>query len=99
MTKPDSTEKYCSECGKIIKRTAEICPKCGVRQMKKEEVTKDKIKCPKCGSMQIHVDKEGYSAGKGCCGALAFGPFGLLCGQSGANKIKKTCLKCNHSWV
>lgn len=26
-------EKYCSECGAIIKAKAEICPKCGVRQM------------------------------------------------------------------
>jgi predicted RNA-binding Zn-ribbon protein involved in translation (DUF1610 family) len=25
-------EKYCSECGNIIKTKAEICPKCGVRQ-------------------------------------------------------------------
>jgi TM2 domain-containing membrane protein YozV/ribosomal protein L40E len=25
-------EKYCSECGAIIKAKAEICPKCGVRQ-------------------------------------------------------------------
>jgi len=25
-------EKYCSECGAIIKSKAEICPKCGVRQ-------------------------------------------------------------------
>jgi len=26
-------EKYCSECGSIINIKAEICPKCGVRQM------------------------------------------------------------------
>jgi len=25
-------EKYCSECGAIIKAKAEICPRCGVRQ-------------------------------------------------------------------
>ncbi|MFO8015626.1 MAG: NINE protein [Candidatus Woesearchaeota archaeon] len=28
--KPD--EAYCSSCGEIIKKEAEICPKCGVRQ-------------------------------------------------------------------
>ncbi|MDR2637478.1 MAG: zinc-ribbon domain-containing protein, partial [Zoogloeaceae bacterium] len=28
-------EKFCSECGAIIKAKAEICPKCGVRQMAK----------------------------------------------------------------
>ena len=27
-----SDESYCSSCGKIIKKEAEICPKCGVRQ-------------------------------------------------------------------
>ena len=26
-------EKYCLECGSIINAKAEICPKCGVRQM------------------------------------------------------------------
>ncbi len=26
-------EKYCSECGSIINLKAEICPKCGVRQL------------------------------------------------------------------
>ena len=25
-------EKFCSECGSIIKAKAEICPRCGVRQ-------------------------------------------------------------------
>ena len=27
-----SDEKHCSSCGAIIKKEAEICPKCGVRQ-------------------------------------------------------------------
>ena len=26
-------EKFCSECGSVIKARAEICPKCGVRQL------------------------------------------------------------------
>lgn len=26
-------EKFCQECGAIIKEKAEICPKCGVRQI------------------------------------------------------------------
>lgn len=26
-------EKFCSECGEIILLKAEICPKCGVRQL------------------------------------------------------------------
>ena len=26
-------EKFCTECGAVIKAKAEICPKCGVRQL------------------------------------------------------------------
>lgn len=26
-------EKYCADCGQLINAKAEICPKCGVRQM------------------------------------------------------------------
>lgn len=62
------------------------------------ENNQEQVKCPKCGSTQIHVDKKGYSASKGCCAALACGPLGFLFGQSGANKIRKTCLNCNNSW-
>lgn len=29
----NANEKYCSNCGSIIDARAEICPKCGVRQM------------------------------------------------------------------
>ena len=28
----NSDEKYCAECGEVIKIKAEICPRCGVRQ-------------------------------------------------------------------
>lgn len=27
-------EKFCSECGQAIKEKAELCPNCGVRQMR-----------------------------------------------------------------
>jgi len=30
--KPSADEMYCTECGEIIKKQAEICPECGVRQ-------------------------------------------------------------------
>ncbi len=34
--KPKATDEvFCTSCGNIIKREAEICPKCGVRQQKK----------------------------------------------------------------
>jgi TM2 domain-containing membrane protein YozV len=29
---PGADEAYCSSCGEIIKKEAEICPECGVRQ-------------------------------------------------------------------
>ena len=29
----ETDEKFCGDCGAIIKSKAEICPKCGVRQM------------------------------------------------------------------
>lgn len=29
---PGADEQYCSSCGEIIKKEAEICPECGVRQ-------------------------------------------------------------------
>ncbi len=34
MTAPEKTEfqKYCHECGAIIPRGADLCPKCGIRQ-------------------------------------------------------------------
>ena len=35
-------EKYCSECGEIIKINAEICPKCGVRQVEISDVIVNK---------------------------------------------------------
>lgn len=28
---PNASEEYCSSCGEIIKKEAEICPECGVR--------------------------------------------------------------------
>jgi TM2 domain-containing membrane protein YozV len=32
LPKTGATEKYCFECGAVIRAKAEICPKCGVRQ-------------------------------------------------------------------
>jgi hypothetical protein len=32
-TSINPTEKYCTDCGKVILRRAEICPGCGCRQM------------------------------------------------------------------
>jgi hypothetical protein len=32
MSQANAEQKYCFECGEIIRSRAEICPKCGVRQ-------------------------------------------------------------------
>ena len=37
-------ENYCSSCGAIIKKEAEICPKCGVRQKEHSKNTSGKNK-------------------------------------------------------
>jgi RNA polymerase subunit RPABC4/transcription elongation factor Spt4 len=28
----EADEKFCTDCGSVIKLKAEICPKCGIRQ-------------------------------------------------------------------
>lgn len=50
-------EKYCHECGELIRAKAEICPKCGVRQTMMPNVQAGAApppmpgsrKCPNCG--------------------------------------------------
>jgi TM2 domain-containing membrane protein YozV len=32
MVEKSADEKFCAACGAVIKKEAEICPKCGVRQ-------------------------------------------------------------------
>lgn len=32
VKKKNADESFCSSCGEVIKKEAEICPKCGVRQ-------------------------------------------------------------------
>lgn len=40
----DGSEKFCSECGEIISKKAEICPKCGVRQLGAQNTASSIIK-------------------------------------------------------
>jgi Zn finger protein HypA/HybF involved in hydrogenase expression len=48
--------------------------------------------CPKCGGRNFKISHEivrkGYGGGKACCGSLVLGPFGLLCGLCGKDKVK-----------
>lgn len=67
------------------------------------------MKCPKCGSencqivSDISTSGKDYNAGNGCCGAILFGPLGLLCGAAGKGKQTKTehfwiCNNCGNKW-
>lgn len=42
-------EKYCFSCGSIIKKAAEICPKCGVNQNNRNNITAIDVYCSSCG--------------------------------------------------
>jgi tellurium resistance protein TerD len=66
-----------------------------------EETAGDNVKpnapkCPRCGSAHLSNNKKGMDAGNACCGALLFGPLGLLCGLT--DKVVVTCLKCGKQW-
>ena len=60
-------EAYCFACGSIIKKEAEICPKCGVNQNKRKETTKTEVYCISCGQV---IKKEAEICVK--CGVRQF---------------------------
>jgi RNA polymerase subunit RPABC4/transcription elongation factor Spt4 len=53
----NSDEKYCFSCGQIIKKDAEICPKCGVNQLKRSSTSSLEVFCTSCGQ-QIKKEAE-----------------------------------------
>ena len=61
--------------------------------------------CPNCGSNNLQVIQEQFTTGsefsatQGCCGAILFGPIGILCGACGKGKQLTTnsywlCINC-----
>ncbi len=50
------------------------------------------MRCPKCGNENCQIITEtqttgkDFSASKGCCGWVLFGPIGILCGMCGEGK-------------
>ncbi|MDR0502426.1 MAG: zinc-ribbon domain-containing protein [Treponema sp.] len=52
MAQPQSItadEKFCFSCGSLIKKAAEVCPKCGVNQNSRNSITAIDIYCISCG--------------------------------------------------
>ena len=67
------------------------------------------MRCPKCGNDYCQIINEtnttgkDFSAGKGCCGAILFGPIGVLCGACGEGRKVNTktywiCNDCGHKF-
>ncbi|HWP79613.1 MAG TPA: hypothetical protein VN446_03135 [Candidatus Acidoferrum sp.] len=65
--------------------------------------------CPRCSGnrcqpiVETRTTGKDYSAGKGCCGWLVFGPAGLLCGLCGEGKVTESktywmCPDCGHKF-
>ena len=69
-----------------------------LRQQEREY--KSMAKCPRCGSTSIGVEshKKGYGLIKGITGAALIGPYGLMAGAIGSNKVKtkRICMKCKY---
>ena len=88
--------KKCIECNEEISVNAEICPKCGVRQIQNEtkfckdcgaQIAKKAEICPKCGVRQINtisstLDNLDADKNKTVAGVLA-----LLLGGIGIHKF------------
>lgn len=41
-SQPGADEQFCSSCGSVIKKDAEVCPECGVRQQQASSSDKDR---------------------------------------------------------
>ena len=98
-------EKFCSECAAVINVKAEICPKCGVRQMQapvsaarksvaqgRTKGSKSLLSCPKCGEM---AKKGGYPQWVPWVCICLF-PVGLVALLTERNPTE--CPSCGHTW-
>ena len=68
------------------------------------------MQCPKCGCENCQIISEtntegkDFHAGKGCLGAICFGPIGLICGLCGKGKQTQTtnywyCPDCGNKFA
>lgn len=66
------------------------------------------MKCPKCGYNYCNMISEtkskgsDYSIGRGICGEMLFGPYGMACGWSDSRETKVesywVCKKCGYKF-
>lgn len=105
---------FCRKCGREITDNSEYCEDCrnasqAVTQKESSVSCQRKKCCPKCKSrnLQIVANTEyssqtkggGYSVGKGCCGYILLGPFGLLCGGCGSKSKTTVTSKSTTVWT
>lgn len=64
------------------------------------------MKCPKCGSEKIqfgtNTEKNGFSLSNSCCGTIALGPLGFLCGFLGTGTSTEEfwiCQDCGNKFT
>lgn len=90
----------CPECGGNVSDKATSCPHCGcpMQEQTVQQVNEEYLCCPKCHSRNIQAEKKGFSTGKALAGGLAFGLYGILAGNIGANDEVLICLKCGNKF-
>lgn len=74
---PRADEQFCSTCGSVIKKQAEICPECGVKNTAQkgtngptfqfcescgEQIRSDTELCPNCGVTQTSTGSDGLDS-------------------------------------
>lgn len=71
----ESENHRCTTCEEIIQPDADVCPKCGVIQKKKQKtqskITEIKCTCNECSKIWHHLGEKTVCCGgpTGCCGA------------------------------
>ena len=97
VAKPGWPSKYCHECGDTIRKKAEICPKCGVRQPVGDRKRSESERDPdirRAGTTRLAA---------GLC-AILLGGFGVhkfMLGYNSAGVVMLlvTLLSCFTGWV